>query len=309
MNILVTGGAGFIGSNLVKKLISLSHNIVVIDNLSTGYKKNIPPEVDFIKGDLSNINLIDELEDYNIDFVFHIAGQSSGQISFEKPLVDLDYNVKSTLNLLDFMKKSDLTKIVFASSMSVYGNKNSFPVKETDLLEPISHYGISKLTSEAYLNLYSNLNFSCISMRLFNIYGPNQNLSNLKQGMLSIFLSQALNSEKIIVKGSLDRFRDFVYIDDCIDALLKSFNYLNNNQKPVHHKLNICNSYPVYVKDMVNEINSRFNFKKKIVINNSTPNDQFGIYGCNKNAKKLLNWEPIYDFKNGLDLIFKYYEI
>ena len=196
---LVTGAAGFIGGALAKYLIEEGHDVVTIDNLSTGFEKSIPQGVVFHKGNTQDSQMIDSLKSYNFDCIFHIAGQSSGEISYDDPVYDLQTNTQSTILLLKLAKDINCKKIVYASTMSVYGdNKNC--VEETDNRLPKSFYGIGKLASEEYLRVFGS-NLTTTALRLFNVYGPGQNMNNLRQGMVSIFLQQALTSNTVLVKG------------------------------------------------------------------------------------------------------------
>ena len=188
--ILITGVAGFIGSALAKKFINEGYSVLGIDNLSTGILQRIPKEVDFIKFDLSKSGFEKKI-DKDIKYVLHLSGQSSGEISFENPIDDLKKNTCSTLNLINFFKNLHLKKFLYASSMSVYGDQTKQPVKETFYLKPNSCYAVGKIASEQYLDIYKK-KIPYINMRMFNVYGPGQNMANLKQGMLSIYLAQAL---------------------------------------------------------------------------------------------------------------------
>ena len=225
-NVIVTGVAGFIGSNLASRLIDLNYKVFGVDDLSNGSEKNIPKKVDFLKFDLSNkkINLLPR----NCKAILHLAGQSSG----EKAWISTTGFKKKYfiyINLLSYGTANNVERIIFASSMSVYGDYNK-KLKENFNLNPLSCYGVSKLASENYLKLFSK-KIPFVSLRMFNVYGPGQNLKDLKQGMVNIYLAYALKKNKILVKGSLNRVRDFIYIDDVVEiwerAIVKK-NILNN---------------------------------------------------------------------------------
>ena len=186
MKVLVTGIAGFIGSKLATALIEKGYKVIGVDDFSTGFKKNVPSQSIMIEGDVSDPLTIEKINQYSFDYIFHFAGQSSGEISFEDPIKDLKINTSSTLLLLDFAARKNIKRFFYASSMSVYGDKKEY-VDENSETDPKSFYGVGKLASEKYLSIYSNSNLKCTSLRLFNVYGENQNLSNLKQGMISIY--------------------------------------------------------------------------------------------------------------------------
>ena len=209
---LVTGAAGFIGAALASRLMKEGNQVVTIDNLSTGNISNIPDGVKFIEGDCGNQDVYSNIPNDPFDAIFHIAGQSSGEISFDDPIYDIRTNAESTLLLLKFALKNNCKRFIFASTMSVYGIKPERPVKENEDCHPESFYGIAKLASEHYLRVYEQFGIDTTSLRLFNVYGPGQNMDNLRQGMVSIFLAQMLKDKSIHVKGSADRFRDFIHV-------------------------------------------------------------------------------------------------
>ena len=224
---LVTGGAGFVGSKLSIELISQGHDVVVVDDLSTGFVENIHSNSKFIKGNLSNQETIIKLKKFKFDSIFHIAGQSRRNC-FENPVVDLNSNVKSTINLLKYSLDSNCKNFIYASTMSVYGSETSKEgliglTNEDQKCNPKSFYAVGKLASEMYLKIYSSFGIKCTALRLFNVYGEGQNMKNMKQGMASIFLGQAINNSSILVKGSKDRFRDFVVNDSWSFILINNY--------------------------------------------------------------------------------------
>lgn len=298
MKYLVTGGAGFIGSTLIKKLIDQGHECITIDNLRTGKLENIPSSCEFIEGDLFDEVLINKLENKHksFDAIFHIAGQSSGEISFEDPVYDLQSNTQSTLLLLDYAKRNNIKKFIFASTMSTYGEQPKSQVNEELKLNPISFYSVGKIASENYLNIYSKFGICCTALRYFNTYGPGQDLGNLKQGMASIFLAQAISQEHhIVVKGSKDRFRDFVYVDDVVDATIKALELENG-----YDVFNVSTNKPTTVEQVISNIKQNLSFIVTDEVVGGTPGDQFGIYGDNSKIKNVLGWEPKVDFELGM---------
>ena len=299
MNYLVTGGAGFIGSIISKKLLSLGHEVTIIDNFSTGKKSNLPYKANFIQGDVSRPETIKKLNDKKFHAILHISGQSSGEVSFENPIYDLNSNTTSTLLLLDYALKNKCNKFIYASSMSVYGeqdDKEQF--SETDKLNPKSFYAVGKLASENYLKIYKQqfgINYTIL--RYFNVYGPGQDLDNLKQGMISIYLSYFLNNEfkEVLVKRSKDRFRDFCYIEDVVNITIQSIDDKRFNNEVV----NVGTGKKTTVHEVILEIEKNLSTNKPIVFKGSTPGDQYGIY-ANSNKIKDLTKESFIDFKLGL---------
>jgi UDP-glucose 4-epimerase len=300
MHALVTGGAGFIGSHLAKKLIDEGAIVTVIDNLSTGYECNIPSNCDFINLDLTDSDFLKKMPE-SISHVFHLAAQSSGEISYENPSYDLKINAMSTLELLKWSLEQKVEKFLYTSSMNVYGNVEDKPITEQQIVAPESFYAVGKVASENYLKIFFDIGLNTTVLRLFNVYGPGQNLENLKQGMLSIYIAYILKNEPIIVKGSLNRFRDFVYIDDVISSILSAINY--NSQFDI---FNICTGIRTTVNEALDSILKVFKKKDyRIYENDGTPRDQFGIYGDNRKAKSLLNWQNKTSLEKGLTQIFE----
>lgn len=302
MHVLITGGAGFIGSALSKKLLDSGVKVSIIDNLSNSSKNSIDPRSKFYNIDVSQKN-IDRVFKHKVSHVVHLLAQSSGEISFEDPYYDLNVNTEFTLKLLKLSLNNKIKKFVFSSSMNVYGDVPRKKIDENFITIPKSYYGIHKLASENYIRIFSDLGLKSTILRLFNVYGPGQNLTNLKQGMISIYCSYILKNKKLIIKGSENRFRDFVYIDDVVSSIILS---LKDNSN--FNIFNICTGKKTSVKNIVNKMLRIFDYKnypKKF--QKGTPRDQFGIYGNNLKAKKILKWSPKYDIENGLKLTLKEY--
>ena len=186
--------------------------------------------------------------------------------------------------------------------MSVYGNQPDGPVFEEDETIPESFYAVGKLASERYMKIFSNYGISCTSLRLFNVYGPGQNMENMKQGMVSIFLSQALRQKKIHVKGSKDRFRDMVYIDDVVEAFKIAF-HINASKFRIY---NVCSGVKTSVEEVIRLIQLNLPYQISIIYKGSTPGDIHGIYGSCDKIKKELLWNPKTSFKDGLIKMIKY---
>jgi len=295
-NYLITGGAGFIGSCVVKALLAQGHKVVIIDNLSTGYLENIPKASVFIKGDCQDKSIYDGLRDTKFDAILHLAAQSSGEISFDNPVYDLETNTKSTLHLINFGLNTGCNRFIFASTMSVYGVKDDKPVCENEELRPVSFYGVGKIASEHYLRIYQTLGIKPTSLRLFNVYGPGQNLENLRQGMVSIYLAQMIKDNRIIVKGDLGRFRDFIYIDDVVNAFILCL----ENEKTVGRIFNVGTGIKTTVRELLDIMFEVYGRKVPLEISGITPGDIFGIYADIKLLEKVTGFKPKYELKEGL---------
>jgi UDP-glucose 4-epimerase len=300
-NIIITGGAGFIGSHLVNFLLKTKNKVFVIDDLTTGSIKNInfkSKNIKFIKGDCAKDKILDQLPKIQFDILYHIAGQSSGEISFENPLNDFNRNLLSTLKLCQFCVKRKIKKIVYASSMSVYGDLKNKKYKANESLncDPLSFYGVSKLCSEFYLKQFSKLGLKYTILRLFNVYGPNQDFKNLKQGMISIYLGQLLKSNKVFVKGKLNRFRDFIYIDDVVKILIGCL----INSRTGNKIYNISTGKKTFINKILYLIKKYSKKKFQIIKRKGTPGDQFGIYSIPMKAKNDFNIKKFIKIEDGL---------
>lgn len=302
-NYLVTGAAGFIGSAIAKKMISEGNKVVTIDNLSTGSLENIPNECEFLQGNIYNEEVVQKLYNYKFDAIIHIAGQSSGEISFENPVYDLQTNTQSTIMLLDYCLKTECKNFIYASSMSVYGDAECEFVNELTPQIPKSFYAVGKKASEDYMRIYSKLGIKCTALRFFNVYGVGQNMENLKQGMASIYLAMAINDGHITVKGSKDRFRDFIYIDDVVNATIGSINRTKGGEFEVY---NVSTSIKTKVNQVIAEIKKNLNDDIRVEYTSSTPGDQKGVYGDNSKLRKDISWEPITDFSTGIAKMVKW---
>lgn len=290
---LVTGAAGFIGSSVANRLLREGNEVWTIDNLSTGCVENLPEGIHFIRGACQDPDSIAALQGVVFDAILHFAGQSSGEVSFDDPVYDLRTNTESTLRLIDFGLANGCQRFIYASSMSVYGVVEEKPISESHATCPLSFYGIGKLASEHYLRIYESKGLQPTALRLFNVYGPHQNLSNLRQGMVSIYLAQMIFGDQVIVKGALDRFRDFIYIDDVVDATCRTI----DDSRSYGKILNIGTGIKTTVETLLNKLQRYAALQTSIVHAEGTPGDQKGIFADVALARKTLGFHA----KIGLD--------
>ena len=221
MRYIVTGGAGFIGNNIVKKLVARGDDVTVIDNLNTGKEENLKSVIDkitFLKDSILNMELL-EKQSQNIDGVFHQAALASVQDSFSKPDEYHDVNVNGTENILKLAKKNDF-RVVYASSSSVYGSPERIPIKESDKKNPINPYAETKLKKEQLAIKYSEMGVKVIGLRYFNVFGKGQ--SKEYAGVLKLFLERIRDKLPPKINGDGTQFRDFVYVEDVADANIMS---------------------------------------------------------------------------------------
>jgi UDP-glucose 4-epimerase len=293
---LVTGAAGFIGSAIAQRLLDAGNEVWTIDNLSTGFRDNIPKGVAFIEGECQAPASINQLGRTKFDAVIHFAGQSSGEISFDDPAYDLRTNTESTLRLIKYSLENGCERFIYASSMSVYGEVEDKPIPESHQTRPLSFYGVGKLASENYLRLYASKGLRPTSLRFFNVYGPGQNMGNLRQGMVSIYLAQLLKQEKVIVKGPLDRFRDFIFVDDCVDLVVS----IIEDKRSYSGIFNVGTGVKITVKELLEKMMAISEMGKQIVIEKGTPGDQKGIYADISLAESQLGFHCRYNLDEGL---------
>jgi UDP-glucose 4-epimerase len=299
---LVTGAAGFIGSKLAERFILQGHDVVAIDNLSTGFKENMPPKVQFYEGDCQDENIYKTIPDVRYDAIFHLAGQSSGEVSFDDPAYDLRTNTESTLHLLKFALEVECKRFIYAGTMSVYGVRPDRPVKEDAELKPESFYGVGKIASEHYMRLFEQYGIRSTSLRLFNVYGPGQNMANLRQGMVSIFMAQMLENNHIVVKGSKDRYRDFVYIDDVVDAFLACLSSLQSHGRVI----NIATGLKTTVEELIQKMTALYPKEVKVEYSGSTLGDIHGIYADISLARATLSYKPKTSLDEGLEKMLEW---
>lgn len=271
MDYLITGGAGFIGSRICKLLALRNVNYFAVDDLSKGKSFNVIDKSRFLKIDCSSREFEFWLNLKKPKHILHLCGQSSGERSSEDPTNDFLSNVLSTRRILSSCKFNNYLKsITFASSMSVYGNKLN--AKENDQLNPISWYGRHKLLSENLIQQFSDIrnNVKCSSLRLFNVYGEGQDLQDLKQGMISIFISMAIKQKNIKIKGPSNRIRDFINVNDVVDGFIKA----SQREKGSNYEVfNIASGFGCEVKKIVELICKETNASSQY-LDIRTPLDQ-----------------------------------
>jgi len=228
--VLVTGGAGFIGSHVAEELIARGSHVVVLDDLSNGLRENVPRGARFIEGDVRERKAIEAAFDAlpGIQAVCHIAGQASTFRSFANPSWDLEVNGVGTARLLESSNVRGVRKFLFASSMTAYGPPAALPVHEDMPCAAISFYGVTKYAAERAVLIngeHSGGSMSTAAFRMFNVYGPRQSLTNPYQGVLGIFLGRILRGEEIVIFGDGEQSRDFVYVGDVVDAWVRALEF------------------------------------------------------------------------------------
>jgi UDP-glucose 4-epimerase len=295
--VLVTGGAGFVGSHLARALLAEGHAVDVADDLSTGAAADVPAEAELIEVDLGARDAVPRaLEGRTYAAICHLAGQSSGEKSFDDPEHDLDANARSTVALASWALDRDVPVLLHASSMGVYGQPERSPVAEDAPTVPLSWYGASKLAAERALAVAGAHGVRTLSLRMFSIYGPGQNLEEMRQGVVSIFLSMALRGEPIDVHGSLDRVRDFVYVDDCVEAWVRALS------AEASGALNMGTGVGTSFRDMIAEMLDQMGRPDHPVSERDepTPGDQRALWADTSRLRRELGWVPATPLRDGL---------
>ena len=296
---LVTGGGGLIGSTVARLLLARGDEVVILDNLSTGQARNVPSGSQFITGNISSRDDIAAIPPGPYDAVCHLAAQSSGEISHDDPSLDINSNALGTLFLLEWCQEQHIKRFLHASSMAVYGLTDRIPVVEDQPLDPYSFYGISKQASEQYIRHFARAGMETTVLRMFNVYGPAQNLSNLKQGMVSIYLAFLAAGVPITVKGSMERYRDFVYIDDVAEAWVAAVDSPNS----IGRVYNVANGRKTFVHELVPELIRAWGEDPNtypVEEEGGTPGDQFGIYADISKITNEIGWTPKFSLAEGL---------
>jgi UDP-glucose 4-epimerase len=301
MKILVTGGAGFIGSNIVDKLINLGYETVVVDNLSSGKKENLNPGARFYELDIISPEVKRVFEQEGITHVIHHAAQIDVQQSIDNPLFDINNNILGTVNILENCKDYGVKKIIYASSAAVYGEPDYLPVDEEHPIKAMSSYGVSKHTPEHYLRMYKQLyELDYTILRYANAYGPRQDPKG-EGGVIAIFVEKMLFGESPIIFGDGEQTRDFIYVEDIVKANLKALT--QGDGELVNISCNTRHS----VNDLYRMINQILNTDLKPIYRDERIGDIRHSYLDNNRARKVLNWEPEYDLRAGLTKTIEHY--
>jgi UDP-glucose 4-epimerase len=302
--ILVTGGAGFIGSHLVDGLLSDGHSVCVIDNESTGSQGNVATAADFIRGDVRSDDDLRKAFDPLPDAVFHIAGQASIKLAYADPGEDLGVNVGGTIKVLEHCLERGVPRLVFAGSMTVYGNPARVPTPEDEPPAPVSFYGTTKYAAERYVHLTGartdldpGLAVTCL--RMFNVYGPRQSLSNPYQGVLAIFLGNLLRGEPIRIDGDGEQSRDFVFIDDVVRAWIACL----HDPRSIGRVLNLGSGTPTTINALCDAVLDQFGHSRSTYPVTSAEQQQGDVRSSAADITALqetLDWAPGVNLGEGL---------
>lgn len=303
MNILVTGGAGFIGSHLVDGLIAEGHHVIIVDNLSTGSRKNLNPKAVFYEEDICHTDALDRIfADEQVQIVFHEAAQTLVPYSMEHPKEDAELNIMGLINVLDMCRKYHVEKIIFSSSAAVYGDNLNVPLKEDQPLMPTSFYGLTKVTAEKYIQLYHDVfGLSYAILRYSNVYGERQG-SHGEGGVVYVFSKALAQGKDLTIFGDGEQSRDFIYVKDVARANIKAMDA----------------AVPSGIYNVSTAIETTINALKEILLYFSRVPVQVSyadarggdIYRSaldNTAAKQVLQWKPATKLLQGLQTTYSYF--
>ena len=307
MKVLVTGGAGFIGSHIAEKLLQLNHSVRIIDNLSTGNIKNIEhllSEIEFIKGDITNDRDV-KIALKDVDYVFHQAALPSVERSVKDPLRTNEHNIKGTLNLLWYSVKMGVKKFIYASSSSVYGDSPTLPKKENFTPNPLSPYAVTKLTGEYYCSIFTKLyKLPTISLRYFNVFGPRQNPESQYSAVIPKFIKAVLKGEPIYVYGDGEQTRDFTYVENVVLANILAM----NNDKILYGIFNVGTGKRVSLNTFIKLLSKLTEREIKPIYTSPRPGDVRHSLASLKNINEKLGYSPKFTFEQGLKITFSWYK-
>jgi len=297
MNVLVTGGAGFIGSHLADELVRQNYKVIVLDNLSSGSLNNlksIKNKIKFIKCDLTREKNLTKFL-YKVDYVIHLAGLVDVVQSYDKPLKYYKNNFVGTLNILKAAKKAKVKKFIYAASASCYGNSKELPNSEKTKIQILSPYALTKWLAESLVIAWSrSYNFSGISLRFFNVYGPRSSNSGSYNAVINIFIKQKLSNKPFTVVGDGLQTRSFIYVSDVVNAIIKA-----TRSKFSGEIFNIGANKSIKINEIAKILGG-----KKIHIAKRPGELKHSSANINK-VKRMLKWKPKIKLKEGLEKIFE----
>jgi len=306
--ILITGGAGFIGSNIVEGILEDGNTVKVLDNFSTGKIENLSKfinEIEVIEGDIRDRDIVDECMKKS-DFVIHLAAIPSVQRSIKDPIASNDINVNGLLVCLNSASKNNIDRFVFASSSSLYGDSIILPKVESMTPNPISPYGVSKLAGEQYCNIFYHLyGLQTISFRYFNVFGPKQDPNSEYSAVIPLFINAILNNVQPIIFGDGTQSRDFTYIENIINANRLAINCDYNFNGTTVFNCACNDNYNLLT--LVDEINSYMNKNIKPIFQDPRVGDIKHSHADTSLISNKMNYEVLVDFKSGIKKTIDYY--
>jgi UDP-glucose 4-epimerase len=301
MKVLVTGGAGFIGSHIVDQLIIAGHEVVIIDNISSGNEANLHPLATFYRLAIEDPGVINVFQQEKPQMVIHQAAQTVVQTSVKEPLHDAQMNIIGTINLLEAARLNGVSKFIYASSAAVYGDPQYVPIDELHPVGPLSGYGISKFTPEQYLRVYHNLyGLRYTILRYANVYGIRQDPRG-DGGVVSIFVDKAISQQAYTIYGDGEQTRDYIYVEDIAKANVAALQYGDGNY------FNIGTGIHTTLNQLVKELQYVTGNELQTVYEEARPGDIKHSYFTIAKAMNQLHWSPKVKLADGLAKTYHYY--
>ena len=303
MRVCVTGGAGFIGSHLVDRLIALGHTVLVIDNLTTGVREFVNPKAVFIEMDVRDVNIESIFADFKPQVVFHEAAQTMVPASMENPKMDCDVNLLGLVNILEASRKYKVEHFLMPSSAAVYGDLDTLPLTEDMIGKPTSFYGLTKLTGEGYLRIYEQaFGLKTVCFRYSNVYGPRQGDGG-EGGVISIFTRLINEGQGLTIFGDGEQTRDFIYVDDVVEANIKAMNH-----PELTGVYNISTNTSTSVNKLVSYFKSISNKDLPVYYEAERTGDIRHSRLCNQKAKVDFDFLATVDLECGLRDTISYFK-
>jgi UDP-glucose 4-epimerase len=302
MKVLVTGGAGFIGSHLVDRLVMEGHEAVVVDNLATGKRRNINRAARFYKMDIQSWRLERVFRNERPNVVMHLAAQMDVRKSVEDPMFDAQVNVLGTLNVLQQAVKHGVRKVIFSSSGgAIYGEQETYPAPESHVMKPLSPYGLSKLCGEQYLSYFQRVSgLQAVSLRYANVYGPRQDPEG-EAGVVAIFIQKMLNNEQAVINGNGRQTRDFVFVEDVVEANLAM---MGQDTQGIY---NVGTGVETSINDLFRILVQHTGSNSKEIHGPAKKGEQARSVIDSTKLRQEVSWEPKADLSEGLKKTVDYF--
>lgn len=299
MKYLITGGAGFIGSNIVERLVASGETVRVFDNFATGKRENLDPflpSIELIEGDLRSFHAVREAVD-GTDVVIHLGALPSVPRSVKDPLTTNEVNVVGTLNVLDAARDARVKRVVFASSSSVYGENHELPKHEGMVPDPLSPYAVSKLAGEKYCSVFARVyGLSTVSLRYFNVFGPRQDPASQYSAVIPKFITAIQRGESPTVYGDGRQSRDFTFVANVVDANLKAA----KADCPPGTVVNIACQERTTLLELIEKINATLGRSAKPIFAPPRVGEVRDSFASIEAARRLLGYEPVVQLDDGL---------
>jgi UDP-glucose 4-epimerase len=305
LRIIVTGGAGFIGTHLCRKLLAEGHQVTVIDNEFNSDRSSVPSGAEFYLGDVTRPEDLEPVFAKGCDAVCHLAGQVSIIRAFDNPIADLRTNVEGTINVVEMCLAHGVSRLIYASSMTAYGDTRVVPTPESEPCRPDSYYGITKFAAECFVHATAARPdlphpFNVTSLRMFSVFGPGQAWDNPYQGVLGIFLGRLQRGEPITIFGDGKQTRDFIYVADVVDGWLA---VLNKPEDTAGRIFNLGSGKPLSINELAERTVAAYGLgpnDHEIAYSPARPGEQRRVQADIMLADKSFGWRPKTSFETGL---------